>query len=38
MDAGIAVSGLVIFFAFQYHEIELDWWGNQPDCHTQPKL
>jgi hypothetical protein len=24
----IAFAGLIIFFAVQYHEIEVNWWGN----------
>ncbi|RKP10959.1 oligopeptide transporter OPT family [Thamnocephalis sphaerospora] len=32
MDSGVAIAGLIIFFAFQYWEFEVDWWGNQPDC------
>ncbi|CAM1506483.1 Fc.00g061240.m01.CDS01 [Cosmosporella sp. VM-42] len=27
-SAGIAISALVTFFALQYHNIELTWWGN----------
>ncbi|KAG5355101.1 Oligopeptide transporter 2 [Yarrowia sp. B02] len=25
---GIALSGIIIFFAVQYHPKDLDWWGN----------
>ncbi|KAK4164326.1 hypothetical protein QBC43DRAFT_210871 [Cladorrhinum sp. PSN259] len=28
LSTGVAISGLVIFFAVQYHPIELHWWGN----------
>ncbi|CAF3626617.1 unnamed protein product [Fusarium graminearum] len=28
-SVGIAISALVIFFALQYHDINLDWWGNK---------
>lgn len=27
-SAGLALSGLVIFFAVQYKPVELNWWGN----------
>jgi len=32
MDSGIAVSGLVIFFAFQFWGVQVNWWGNNRDC------
>jgi len=32
MDSGVAISGVIIFFAFQYHPVTLDWWGTQEDC------
>jgi len=32
MDSGVAISGVVIFFAFQYENRQLNWWGTQPDC------
>ncbi|KAI9590955.1 OPT oligopeptide transporter protein-domain-containing protein [Syncephalis fuscata] len=38
LDSGVAISGLVIFFAFQYKEIALEWWGNQPDCPMFERL
>ncbi|KAI5967420.1 hypothetical protein CANMA_003063 [Candida margitis] len=28
MDAGVAFSAIIIFFAVQYKEVDLDWWGN----------
>ncbi|KAJ7098653.1 OPT oligopeptide transporter [Mycena belliarum] len=28
LDAGVALSILVIFFAVQYREVSLEWWGN----------
>jgi OPT family small oligopeptide transporter len=28
MDSGLAISGIIIFFAVQYKSIEVDWWGN----------
>lgn len=29
MDCGVAISGLIIFFALQYHSnVVIDWWGN----------
>lgn len=27
-NVGIAISAIVIFFAVQYHEVSLSWWGN----------
>ncbi|RKP22210.1 OPT oligopeptide transporter protein-domain-containing protein, partial [Syncephalis pseudoplumigaleata] len=32
LDSGVAIAGIVIFFAFQYHPVELDWWGTKGDC------
>lgn len=29
MDTGVALSGIVIFFAVQYNNYELKWWGNE---------
>ena len=28
MGAGIAFSGIIIFFAVQYHDKSINWWGN----------
>lgn len=28
MDTGVALSGIIIFFAVQYNDYELNWWGN----------
>lgn len=28
LDSGVAFSAVIIFFAVQYHNIPLDWWGN----------
>ena len=28
MTAGVAFSGIIIFFAVQYHEKNINWWGN----------
>lgn len=28
MDAGVAFSSIIIFFAVQYHDKPIDWWGN----------
>lgn len=28
LDGGVAFAGLIIFFALQYHPINLDWWGT----------
>jgi len=38
MDSGVAISGLVMFFAFQYWGLEVNWWGTQDDCPTFKKL
>lgn len=38
MDTGIAICGIVLFFAFQQSGKELEWWGTLPDCHQHPKL
>lgn len=27
-SAGIAIAGVVIFFAVEYHPVALNWWGN----------
>ncbi len=27
-SSGIAIAAIVIFFALQYNDIQLDWWGN----------
>jgi hypothetical protein len=27
LTAGVAFSGIIIFFAVQYHPVTLDWWG-----------
>lgn len=24
----IALAGILIFFAVQYHEVDISWWGN----------
>ncbi|CAK7229617.1 hypothetical protein SBRCBS47491_007311 [Sporothrix bragantina] len=29
LSSAVAVSGIVIFFALQYTEIDLNWWGNE---------
>jgi OPT family oligopeptide transporter len=34
MDSGVAIAGLIIFFAFQYSNIDVDWWGTRKDCPT----
>jgi OPT family oligopeptide transporter len=34
MDSGVALSAIVIFFAFQYHDIAIKWWGTEDDCPT----
>ncbi|KAI5968950.1 hypothetical protein KGF57_000065 [Candida theae] len=28
IEAGIAFSSIIIYFAVEYHEIDLNWWGN----------
>lgn len=28
MTAGVAFSGIIIFFAVQYHDKSINWWGN----------
>ncbi|PNY26829.1 Glutathione transporter 1 [Tolypocladium capitatum] len=28
LSTGIAISGIVIFFAVQFHEVDVNWWGN----------
>lgn len=28
LNAGVAFAGIIIFFAVQYKDVELDWWGN----------
>lgn len=28
LTGGVALSGIIIFFALQYHEVDLPWWGN----------
>lgn len=28
MDAGVAFSAIIIFFAVQYHDKSISWWGN----------
>ena len=28
MTAGVAFSGIIIFFAVQYHDKSIIWWGN----------
>ncbi|OAA56306.1 Tetrapeptide transporter, OPT1/isp4 [Niveomyces insectorum RCEF 264] len=27
-SSGLAIAAIIIFFALQYNDIELDWWGN----------
>ncbi|KAK9357579.1 OPT oligopeptide transporter protein-domain-containing protein [Lipomyces starkeyi] len=29
LSTGVAISGVVIYFAFQYKAVKLNWWGNQ---------
>lgn len=28
LDAGLAFSAIIVFFAVQYHEKDISWWGN----------
>jgi len=28
LGGGVAFSGIIIFFAVQYHPVEISWWGN----------
>lgn len=28
LDAGVALGGIIIFFAVQYKEVSINWWGN----------
>ncbi|GEQ68733.1 hypothetical protein JCM33374_g2401 [Metschnikowia sp. JCM 33374] len=28
LSAGVAFSSIIIFFAVQYHEVDINWWGN----------
>jgi hypothetical protein len=28
LDAGVAFGGIIIFFAVQYHDKSINWWGN----------
>lgn len=28
LTGGVALSAIIIFFALQYHEVDLNWWGN----------
>ncbi|KAK9233999.1 hypothetical protein V1525DRAFT_414509, partial [Lipomyces kononenkoae] len=28
LDAGVAFSAIIIFFAVNYHPKKLNWWGN----------
>ncbi|RKP08459.1 OPT oligopeptide transporter protein-domain-containing protein [Thamnocephalis sphaerospora] len=32
LDAGIAITSIVIFLAFTNTGVKLRWWGNTPDC------
>ncbi|KAI9593424.1 OPT oligopeptide transporter protein-domain-containing protein [Syncephalis fuscata] len=34
LDSGVAIAGIIIFFAFQYHSVELEWWGTKQDCYN----
>lgn len=38
-SAAIAVAALIMFFALQYHDISIDWWGNdiiKRGCEDDP--
>lgn len=28
LDAGLAFSAIIVFFAVQYHPVDISWWGN----------
>jgi len=32
MDTGVAMCGLLLFFAFQSTNVSVNWWGTQNDC------
>ncbi|KAF3987056.1 hypothetical protein FT663_04611 [Candidozyma haemuli var. vulneris] len=34
LDGGIAFSSIIIFFAVQYHEKDITWWGNTVNDNT----
>lgn len=39
LGAGISLSGIFVFFALQYQDVELNWWGNEVPymgCEGQP--
>ncbi|KAJ8143157.1 hypothetical protein OY671_003715 [Metschnikowia pulcherrima] len=43
LTAGVAFSSIIIFFAVQYHEKDIDWWGNNvsnagADGHAKSRL
>jgi hypothetical protein len=29
LNAGVALSGVIIFFAVQYHAVNVNWWGTE---------
>jgi OPT family small oligopeptide transporter len=29
LNAGVALSGVIIFFAVQYHAVDVNWWGTE---------
>lgn len=29
MSCGVAISAIIIFFAVEYKEVDLNWWGNE---------
>ncbi|RAH49978.1 OPT oligopeptide transporter family [Aspergillus brunneoviolaceus CBS 621.78] len=29
MSCGVAIAAIVIFFAVEYHEVDINWWGNE---------
>jgi hypothetical protein len=34
MDTGTALATIIIFFALSYHNIKLNWWGNNVGSNT----
>lgn len=38
LQAGVAFSAIIIFFAVQYHEKPLIWWGNTVSRSTMDQI
>lgn len=28
LDSGVAIAAVIVFFAVQYHAVDIEWWGN----------